>query len=329
MLAEHGEETSAAVGDVLFEVGDATYPFIAIREGEASIRDAAGREIVRHGASGFLGEMNLLSGQTVFLTAVVTEPMRYVEVDRETLRGLLFEDGSLSDMLLSAFVQRRERLQREQGVGIEIVGPTQDHATRGPGRVRATPAPPLLLARPRRRTPRRRRWLADLAPEEIPLVRLPGGVDLRAAEQRRALAGARHRPRAGAARRGRPADRRRRPGRARRGGLRRLGGPRHAGGREQRARRPGGDLAADRELPRLPGRDQRHRTDQPRDRPGAQVHRPHRDPLPGALARAGRARATTSSSSRTATRSRPRRSCSRPAPNTANCRSTTSTSTRA
>ena len=85
--------------------------------------DAAGNEIVRHGASGFLGEINLLSGQTVFLTAVVTEPMRYIAVEREDLRRLLLEDGSLSDLLLSAFVERRELLQQRQGVGIEIIGP--------------------------------------------------------------------------------------------------------------------------------------------------------------------------------------------------------------
>src|ERR1700753_3744169 len=119
MLARHGEERTAEVGDVLFKVGDEVYPFIAIREGEAAILDPSGREIVRHGASGFLGEMNLLSGQTVFLPPVLTAPMRYVEVDRETLRGLLFEDGALSDMLLSAFVQRRELLQQQEGIGIE------------------------------------------------------------------------------------------------------------------------------------------------------------------------------------------------------------------
>ncbi|HEX4732517.1 MAG TPA: FAD-dependent oxidoreductase [Solirubrobacterales bacterium] len=179
MLAEHGEEKTAAVGDVLFEVGDETYPFIAIREGEAAILDPTGREIVRHGTSGFLGEMNLLSGQTVFLTAVVTEPMRYVEVDRETLRGLLFEDGVLSDTLLSAFVQRRELLQQQEGVGIEIVGPSQDHATRD-----------LVEFAKRLRLPYSWRdpaeeadaatLVADLGPEQVPLVRLPGGVDLHA-----------------------------------------------------------------------------------------------------------------------------------------------------
>src|SRR5271166_7148606 len=100
-LRLHGEERSAAVGDVLFEVGDRRFPFIAIIEGEAAVLDAAGREIVRHGASGFLGEMNILTGQTGYLTAVVIEPMRYIAVDRIALRELLFEDGAFSDLLLT------------------------------------------------------------------------------------------------------------------------------------------------------------------------------------------------------------------------------------
>ena len=70
-LAGLGEERTAAVGDVLYRVGDREYPFVAIREGEVAIRDAAGNDIVRHGASSFLGELNLLSGQTVFVTCLL------------------------------------------------------------------------------------------------------------------------------------------------------------------------------------------------------------------------------------------------------------------
>ena len=177
-LAEHGEERTAEVGERLFEVGDASYPFIAIVEGEVAVVDAGGGEIVRHGASGFLGEMNLLSGQTVFLTAVVTEPMRYIAVDREDLRRLLFEDGSLSDLLLSAFIERRELLQQREGIGLEIVGPHESGDTRR-----------LLEFARRLRLPHS--WLvpaedeaaaaliAGLDPAEIPLVRLPGGGELR------------------------------------------------------------------------------------------------------------------------------------------------------
>ena len=71
-LGQLGETRTADIGDTLFRVGDRTYPLIAILEGEVAILDAAGGEIVRHGAGGFLGEMNLLTGQTVFVTAVVT-----------------------------------------------------------------------------------------------------------------------------------------------------------------------------------------------------------------------------------------------------------------
>ena len=115
---------------MLYRVGDRFYPLIAILEGEVAIVDAAGNEIVRHGNAGFLGEMNLLTGQTVFVSAVVTQPLRYIEVDREVLRQLLFDDSSLSELLLATFVERREALQQWQGIGIEVVGPRDSRRTR-------------------------------------------------------------------------------------------------------------------------------------------------------------------------------------------------------
>ena len=128
-LGELGEERTAEVGDVLYRIGDQRYPFIAIVEGEVAIVDEAGNELTSHGASGFLGELNLLSGQTVFVNAVVTQPLRYIEVDRDALRPLLFEDGPLSDLLLSTFIARRELLQGVRGLGMEVVGPRSSEAT--------------------------------------------------------------------------------------------------------------------------------------------------------------------------------------------------------
>ena len=162
-----GEERTARIGDVLYRVGDATYPFIAIEEGEVAILDAAGNEIVRHGTSSFLGELNLLSGQTVFLTAVVTQPLRYIAVDRDVLRDLLFEDAPISDLVLSTFIERREALQTVGGIGLEIVGPRSSESTmRLLGFARANRLPFT--------------WHDELTSggEEPPLVRLPGGVEL-------------------------------------------------------------------------------------------------------------------------------------------------------
>jgi thioredoxin reductase (NADPH) len=167
-LARLGEERTARVGDVLYRVGDATYPFIAIQEGEVAILDASGNELVRHGASGFLGELNLLSGQTVFVTAVVTRPLRYVAVDRDVLRSLLFEDSLLSDLVLSTFIARRELLQRVAGIGIEIVGPRVSEATMR-----------MLDFARANRLPFTWHDESPAGGEEPPLVRLPGGAELK------------------------------------------------------------------------------------------------------------------------------------------------------
>jgi thioredoxin reductase (NADPH) len=179
-VAELGEERTAAVGDVLFRVGDLRYPFIAIREGEVAILDEAGNEIVRHGASGFLGELNLLSGQTVFLSATVTKALRYIAVDRDALRPLLFEDGPLSDLLLSTFIARREALQRYDGIGLEIVGPRSSEATTRLVEYARSNRLPYTWRDPERADdPSAAALIAGLDAGSLPLVRLPGEVELR------------------------------------------------------------------------------------------------------------------------------------------------------
>ena len=176
-LADLGEERTARAGDVLFRVGDRTYPLIAIEEGEIAILDAAGNEIIRHGPLGFVGELNLLNGQTVFLTAVATKPLRYIAVPRERLRPLLFEDGPLSDLLLTTFMERRERLQTVRGIGIQIVGPH-------------TSLPTMRMLEFARANRLPFEWLDPAHDEEaakvvagldeasLPVVRLPGGPEM-------------------------------------------------------------------------------------------------------------------------------------------------------
>ncbi|HWE32129.1 MAG TPA: FAD-dependent oxidoreductase [Solirubrobacteraceae bacterium] len=170
---------TADVGEVLYQVGDREYPFFAIVEGEVTILDAVGNEIVRHGASGFLGELNLLSGQTVFVSAVVTKPLRYIAIPREVLRSLLYEDGPLSDLVLSAFIDRREALQRVQGLGVEIVGPHTSKSTMRMLEFARSNRLPLTWRDPGGADdPAAAELVAGFDEDRLPLVRLPGGAEL-------------------------------------------------------------------------------------------------------------------------------------------------------
>jgi thioredoxin reductase (NADPH) len=151
----------------LYKIGDRTYPFVAILEGEVAIIDPAGNELIRHGPSGFLGELNLLSGQTVFVDALVIEPVRYIAVERSALRSLLDNDGPLSDLLLSTFIARREALQGVSGIGMEITGPRTSEPT----------MQTLEFARANRLP---YTWHDELPPDgdALPLVVLPGGAEM-------------------------------------------------------------------------------------------------------------------------------------------------------
>jgi thioredoxin reductase (NADPH) len=155
------------------------------------VLDAAGNEIVRHDPSRFLGEINLLSGQAAFVTARAATPLRYIAVDREALRGLLFEDGPLSSLVLATFIERREALQQVSGLGIEIIGPHSSTPTRRLLEFVRSNRLPFTWHNPEvAGDPEAAALTAGMEISDLPLVRLPGGVEMRApspAELSRAL----------------------------------------------------------------------------------------------------------------------------------------------
>jgi thioredoxin reductase (NADPH) len=179
LLAARGEERTAEEGEFLFRIGDTRYPFIAVLEGEAAILDGAGNEIAHQGPGGFLAEINLMTGQTVFVDCIVKKPMRYIAVEREEIRTLLSEDGALADLLLHTFIRRREILQG-QGVGFEVIGPRSSAQTRQLiDYARRGRLPYIWRDTEGDAEPESAALIADLGADELPLVRLPGGGELR------------------------------------------------------------------------------------------------------------------------------------------------------
>jgi thioredoxin reductase (NADPH) len=120
-----GTRRSVAVGEYLYREGDATYDFYVIRSGAAEIvvrSDGEERIITRHGPGQFLGELNLLTGQRVYLSARVVEPGEVIVVPRASLQHVIATNPGLGDTILAAFLARRSGLLSGASATIRVVG---------------------------------------------------------------------------------------------------------------------------------------------------------------------------------------------------------------
>ena len=77
LLRRYGQERPTRAGQVLFREGDRAYDFIVVLSGAVAVVDhEAGvvRELATLGPGRFVAELNILTGERVFATAVVSEP---------------------------------------------------------------------------------------------------------------------------------------------------------------------------------------------------------------------------------------------------------------
>jgi thioredoxin reductase (NADPH) len=134
-LQAYGTPQTVDAGDVLYGPGDTEYDLIVLEDAAVEIvrpatLDAPEESLVRFGPGSFLGELSLLTGQAVYLTARVVEGGRVHRVSPERFRRLMAEDPELSDILLEAFNARRDLLrQSDASRGLELVGTTMDSAS--------------------------------------------------------------------------------------------------------------------------------------------------------------------------------------------------------
>jgi thioredoxin reductase (NADPH) len=72
--------------------GDASHDFFVVVSGAVEIvvdADGEERPVATHGPGHFLGELNLLTGQRVFVSARAAEPGEVIAVSRDALRRLI------------------------------------------------------------------------------------------------------------------------------------------------------------------------------------------------------------------------------------------------
>ncbi len=131
-----GERRKTQVGDFLYRAGDEAYEFFVLLSGLVDIvldRDGEEQLIAQHGAGRFLGELNLLSGQRVYVSARVNEPGEVIAVPADVLRRLLATNARLGDIILRAFMARRENLLAGASASLRLLGSryrTETHAVR-------------------------------------------------------------------------------------------------------------------------------------------------------------------------------------------------------
>jgi thioredoxin reductase (NADPH) len=119
-LRDIGIVRATEAGQVLFREGEDEYDFFLIESGAIAIVAGYGQEnrvIAVHGEHRFIGELGLLRGESVYLTAVVTDPGEVVQVPAVRMRELVRGDEALGGLILNALLARRSGLiESEAGV---------------------------------------------------------------------------------------------------------------------------------------------------------------------------------------------------------------------
>jgi thioredoxin reductase (NADPH) len=113
-------------GETLFAVGDRDFKFFVVRSGAIEIIDPSDdspKTIRVHGPGEFTGDVAHLTGSPSLVNAVARGECEVYEISAEALRELLNRCPDLSDVILQAFIARRDLL-RQSGTftGIRVIG---------------------------------------------------------------------------------------------------------------------------------------------------------------------------------------------------------------
>ena len=114
-----------ADGETIFRVGQADIDLYIVESGQVEIRNPTDGDhvIVTHGPGQFSGDIDLLTGRPVLVTAVAQGASRVWRIPNSQLRALLNRVPSFGEKLIIAFTRRRELLSQLGTVGLRVVGP--------------------------------------------------------------------------------------------------------------------------------------------------------------------------------------------------------------
>jgi thioredoxin reductase (NADPH) len=113
-------------GETLISVGDRAFKFFIVKSGEIEILDYSGDEpktITTHRKGQFTGDISHLTGMPAIFTAIARNGCEVYEISGEALRHLLNQCPALSDIILQAFIARRQLLRESPNfIGLRVIG---------------------------------------------------------------------------------------------------------------------------------------------------------------------------------------------------------------
>jgi thioredoxin reductase (NADPH) len=120
-----------ADGAVIFRAGQPDIDLYIVESGHMEIRNPTHGDhlITVHEPGQFSGDIDVLTGRPVMVTAVARGPTRLLRIPNADLRAILNRVPTLGEKLILAFTRRRELLAQIGGLGLRVVGPGRCRAT--------------------------------------------------------------------------------------------------------------------------------------------------------------------------------------------------------
>jgi thioredoxin reductase (NADPH) len=131
-VAARGRIRTMERGEVLYEQGDTSLPFLVVVSGEIEILRPSGAVetlITVHGSGQFTGEVGTLSGRRSLFRVRATKPGKAIELNRQQMLALIQSDAELGEIFTRAFILRRVELVAAGMGDVVLIGSTHSADT--------------------------------------------------------------------------------------------------------------------------------------------------------------------------------------------------------
>ncbi|HJT22454.1 MAG TPA: FAD-dependent oxidoreductase [Nitrospira sp.] len=124
-LSTFGTHRSLHDGEFLFKAGDREFRFFVVERGAVEILEHSSGEaktVTLHERHAFGGDVSLVTGRPALVSGVARGETEVFEIARAELKRIMAERPALGDVLLRAFIARRELLVASDFQGLRVLG---------------------------------------------------------------------------------------------------------------------------------------------------------------------------------------------------------------